>query len=48
MSISQAVSQGPAGFNLAWPFLALMFGLGLAGYFGCLALLKVKLRRGRR
>ena len=48
ISISQAFLEGRAGLNLVWPFLALIFGLGLAGYFGYIALLKAKLKQGRR
>jgi hypothetical protein len=48
IAIYQAVSEGQAGLDLIWPLLALLFGLGLAGYFGYLALLKARLKRERQ
>ena len=48
ISISQTISEGRAGLNLVWPFLAFIFGLGLAGYFGYIALLKARLTQRRR
>jgi hypothetical protein len=48
VSMSQTISEGRAGLNLVWPLIALIFGLGLAGYFGYIALLKVKLTQRRR
>jgi hypothetical protein len=48
VSMSQTISEGRAGLNLVWPFIALIFGLGLAGYFGYIALLKAKMKQGRR
>jgi hypothetical protein len=48
ISVSRTISAGRAGLNLAWPLVALIFGLGLAGYFGYLALLKIRQKWGRR
>jgi hypothetical protein len=47
IAIYQAVAEGQAGLDLIWPFLALIIGLGLAGYFGYIALLKARLKKGR-
>jgi hypothetical protein len=48
LSLSQAISEGRIGLDLVWPLLALVFGVLLAAYFGYLALLKMKLKRGGR
>jgi hypothetical protein len=48
VSLSRAISVGRTGFDLAWPVIALIFGLGLAGYLGYLALLRARVRRERR
>ena len=48
VSLYQAISDGRAGLSLLWPVVAIIFGLGLAGYFGYLALLKARLKRERR
>ena len=48
ISISNAVSEGSAGLNLVGSLIALIFGLGLAGYFSYLALIRARLKRERR
>jgi hypothetical protein len=48
ISIYNAISEGSAGLNVVGPFIALIFGLLLAGYFGYLALIRARLKREGR
>jgi hypothetical protein len=44
-SLVLAFSEGSVGFDLVWSVLGLLVGVGLAGYFGYLGVLKRKLKR---